>query len=296
MDPALLLFAFSAGALAFFAPCCVGMLPAYIAYAVRPEAGKAEARPSRPASRIALLGLAPLALGTVPLLVRGLGGFGLVPPPVYRVLPTLEASLALLLVGAGLILSALAIGGHLKAATRGVLLGLFATVGVLGSFLIVGAPIAFFARALAPYLAFVSLAVGIALLASGLLVLAGRSFAPGLPALVPDVSRPSGFVKFGLAYGIAGLTCTFPLFLAVVATALAQGGAVEALATFAAYALGKASVLVALTGVTVAGGASLVPRLAPRGRFVERASAAMLVLAGAYMTYYYGRALLLVGI
>lgn len=296
MDPALLLFAFTAGAAAFFAPCCVAMLPAYVAYAVRPATHAAPTTPRPQAGlgrTVSLLGSIPLTLGALPLVARGLGSLGLLPDRAYAVLPTLEASLALLLVGAGLVLLGVTLAGKAHAARRGILFGALATLGFFLTFLAVGLPIAFLARGLAPYLGYLSVAVGLALVAVGVLMLLGKSFNPRLPTPEGDVSGPRGFFKFGLAYGVAGLSCTFPIFLAVIAAGLVSGGFTSAAGTFAAYAVGKASVLVAVTMVTVAGGDGLGQRMKQYARPIARASAWMLILAGAYMTWYFGRFLFL---
>lgn len=288
----LLLFAFTAGAVAFFAPCCVGMLPAYVAYAVRPAGlqGRALPRERSPRAVVLALGLVPFAFGTVPLIMRSLGGYGLVPGGAYAYLPPLEVSIGLVILGAALILNAFVWTDRLSVANRSLAFGLLATLGVFLGFLIVGAPVALLATLVTPYLGIVSILVGLAILALGILTLAGRSFAPKLPSITPDVTRPWGFVKFGLAYAVAGLTCTFPAFLAVMAAGLATGGFGTALAVFAAYALGKASVLVAVTAVTVASGETFAPKLARHARLVETASGCMLILAGAFMIYYYSRA------
>jgi cytochrome c biogenesis protein CcdA len=61
----------------------------------------------------------------------------------------------------------------------------------------------------------------------------------------------------------------------------------------AAYVIGKSSVLVALTVVTVAGGQGLATKLKAHAHLVTRASAWMLIVAGLYMTWYFGRSLFL---
>lgn len=290
----LILFAFVAGAAAFFAPCCVAMLPAYVSYAVRPrKEGAADETPTHAAAPfgrpVALFGLLPLALGFLPLFARGLANMNALPSDWEEYYPSLALSIGFVIVGALLVTIGLIMSGRGPAAGRGLLFGGLTTLGFFLSFLAVGLPVALLARGLAPYLTFLSATVGLVMVTLGVLMLFGKTISPRLPTFEADVSNPKGFFKFGLAYGVAGLSCTFPIFLAVVAAGLASGGFASAMTTFTAYALGKASVLVAVTVITVAGGSALGQKMKKHAPTIAKASAIMLVIAGAYMTYYFGK-------
>lgn len=302
MDPALLLFAFVAGAAAFFAPCCVAMLPAYIGYAVRPHRGDDKTptpaedfiEPNLPAPRnqhgataVALLGIIPVVVGMVPLVLYGLRAVSAT--AATWTLPRQDASLGLVLAGAAIVTGGLVRAGKGQAAARGSLFGALATMGFLVVFVAIGLPVAFVARSLAAWIPWLSVFVGIALVVLGFLFLLGKSFYLKLPGFSGDVSTPKGFFLFGLGYGIAGLSCTFPVFLAVVGAGALSGGFASALAVFVAYALGKGFLLVAVTMLTVAGGAGMATRVKQLTPYVYRGSAVLMILAGSYITYYYGR-------
>ena len=165
MDLALLVFAYAAGAAAFFAPCCVAMLPAYVSYAIRPPAG-AVAQPGPP-HRFARHGLSAVAFGffpfiggAIPLAVEVMASVGLVPAPWTDNLPSLEASVALISVGALMMVAGLVLAGRGKAAARGALFGLLATAGFFTVFLILGLPIVFVARSLIPFIPWFAAGVG----------------------------------------------------------------------------------------------------------------------------------------
>lgn len=291
MDPALLLFAFTAGAAAFFAPCCVAMLPAYVGYAVRP--GNAPAAPPPPHARagrtLALLGALPLAAGAGPLAVEGLAAFVGIPYAFRRLLPELGVSVALFVLGAALVAAGLALAGRGRAALRGAAFGALATAGFLSVFLAIGVPVALAARQLAPYVAWLAVAVGAALALVGIALLLGRTFGPRLPIIGGATDGPRGFFLFGAGYGIASLSCTFPVFLAVIAAGLVSGGFADALAMFAAYTLGKALLLVAVTVLTVAGGATFAGAIRRAVPAMKVASALLLIVSGLYIAWYYGR-------
>lgn len=297
MDPALLLFAFTAGAAAFFAPCCIAMLPAYVGYAVRPRAGETarddpvlDPAAATLGRRVAVFGLVPFLVGIVPLGGVALSSLGFLPATWLTYFPGSQISLTLLLLGAVVTIAGLMFAGKGPAAARGAAFGGLATLGFFAVFLVLGLPVAFLARSLIPYLPWVAAAVGLTLVVLGVAMLAGKTLAPKMPMLKADVSSPKGFFMFGVGYGTAGLSCTFPLFLAVVGAGAVSGGFLSALAAFAAFALGKGTLLTLVTALTVAGGESMGARVRRYTRHVQLASAWLLILAGGYVGWYFGKA------
>ena len=101
-----------------------------------------------------------------------------------------------------------------------------------------------------------------------------------------NVSVP-GFFLFGLAYGAASLSCTLPAFLAVVGSSLASGGVLAGAGRFLGFGLGMAAVLVTLTLALAFFKQGLVGWLRRVVPFVRLASAVLLVLAGAYVIFYW---------
>lgn len=289
VDPGLLLFAFSAGAIGFFAPCCIAMLPAYIGYAVRGRADEAPARTSPLGLTLLMAGLVPIVLGALPLLALGLASYVPIPSEWMMRMPDADLSVGVLVLGLLASATGLVLLGRGRQAMRGALFGALATLGFLTVFLAIGVPIAFLARSLAPYLNWLAVLVGVILVGLGLLTLSGRSFEVKLPGLRADVTTPRGFYLFGLGYGIASLSCTFPVFLAVVFAGAVSGGILPALGTFIAYALGKGALLIGTTILVVARGTSAGNRARRLAPIVSRLGGLVLVLGGAYIAYYFAR-------
>jgi len=96
-----------------------------------------------------------------------------------------------------------------------------------------------------------------------------------------------GFFLFGLAYGAASLGCTLPAFLAVVGSGIAAGGVVPGAGRFVGYGLGMASVLMSLTLALAFFKEGLIKRLRGALPYVQTASAVLLILAGAYVVFYW---------
>lgn len=174
---------------------------------------------------------------------------------------------------------------------HGLTLGLLLTAGFLSVFLGAGLAITAGLRALVRYMPFAAMAVGLSLVALGLWLLSGRIIPFSLPqprlGLQPR-DRKSG-VLFGAAYGLASLSCTLPIFLAVVGAGTAADSFGVAGAMFLAYGAGMATVLmsVALSAVWLKD--SLLRWFQGWLPYVHRLGAALLILAGLYLIWFQAR-------
>jgi cytochrome c biogenesis protein CcdA len=138
------------------------------------------------------------------------------------------------------------------------------------------------------------LGIGIVLILVGGMSLAGRSVGRGLPERVAGaIGRGAnergmrGYAVFGVAYGVASLGCTLPLFLALTGTAVASAGTGAAALAFLLYGAGMAAALGLVTVVAGIVTFGVIGRLRPITRFVAGAGSALLLLAGAYVVYYW---------
>ncbi|MEV1330622.1 cytochrome c biogenesis protein CcdA [Micromonospora costi] len=172
--------------------------------------------------------------------------------------------------------------GRALTAAAGLTLGY---VLVFGAFGLALAPLTGWLR---PRLPWVTVVLGLLLVAAGVWLLAGRRLpTPGRPTRAPRLTRswPS-MVLFGAAYAVASLGCAIAPFLATVVTSLQAGSTAAGLALFGAYALGMGLVVaVAALGVALLRD-GLVARLRGAGALVPRLSGAVLVAAGGYVAWY----------
>jgi len=172
---------------------------------------------------------------------------------------------------------------------RALLVGATLTSGFVILFGLAGTLVSLGASAILAAMPWIGLLIGMALvLLGGWLLLGHRLALPGLVQLPVRRERTlrSVFV-FGLAYGLASLSCTLPVFLVVVGSAFTSREVGAGLAQFLAYGLGMGVILTALTlsvalfkGVLV----RYLQRLVP---YVERAGAVLLLGAGGYIVYYW---------
>ena len=181
-------------------------------------------------------------------------------------------------------------------ASEGVYIGLLVTAGFLVVFGAAGIVLSAGLRVIVKYMPFAALLVGLALVLLGLWLLVGKSLSVSLPALQLDLQtrHPKTVFLYGVAYAFASLSCTLPVFLAVIGASLTTAGFGAGAAMFGAYAAGMASVLMSialstalLKGVVAQWFRNLLP-------YVNRLGALLLILAGVYLIWYQGRYLPLV--
>ncbi|MFN2490833.1 MAG: cytochrome c biogenesis CcdA family protein [Actinomycetota bacterium] len=174
---------------------------------------------------------------------------------------------------------------------QGLLVGLLVSTGFLGVFAVVGVPIAYGVTQLVTLIPWAGLALGILMVAGGAAGLGGRAFylSTGRPLPIQRRRRPATMVWFGAAYALCSLGCTLPIFVALVGASLATASVAEGVIVFGAYGLGMATMLMALSlGAALArdGLARRLKRLLPH---MGRVASGLLLLAGAYLTYYWAR-------
>lgn len=175
---------------------------------------------------------------------------------------------------------------------KGFVLGAAATLGFVVLFTGVGLVFASGGAALGAYFPKAGLGVGVALVVLGLwMVGTGRSlgFAPASRAMgaVRLGSDLRSLFAFGIAYGVASLACTLPVFLVVVGAAVGVGRFTEAMGQFVSYALGMGTMLTAVTVGTAVLRGFVVRFLRVIAPFVPRFSAAFLLGAGIFIVHYW---------
>lgn len=176
----------------------------------------------------------------------------------------------------------------LRGVGAGVLLG-------LGFSLVVAVAAAVFsslARVAGGLLPYVMTLLAAALVAAGILMMLDR------PVIGIATGRLSerlhgirlGFagtlIAAGAAYGLAALSCTLPLFVALVADAAGLGVAGAVLAT-ASFAVGVTLVLVAVAVGVALGQGAMEGALRSIQPYVPKVSGAVVIAAGLWIAYYW---------
>lgn len=171
---------------------------------------------------------------------------------------------------------------------RAAVVGAAVTLGFVAVFAIAGTIISNLSRALLDYIPYVTVVIGIGLVALAIAMLFGFEPALRLPKLEKGTgSREFGSMfVFGVSYAVASLGCTIGPFLSVTATTFRHQSFLSGVATFVVYGLGMGVVVVSLTVYTALARTGLVRRLRRAMPYVNRVAAGLLLLSGAYVSYY----------
>jgi cytochrome c biogenesis protein CcdA len=178
----------------------------------------------------------------------------------------------------------------LQRALRGLLVAAVVTVGFVLVFALVGVVVAAGGQWLVRAFPYIGLLLGVAMVALGVWILATDTTISILVTSRIAVERKrtlgNAFV-FGLAYALGSLSCTLPIFLAVVGTSLAGTGVLASLGQFFGYALGMGVIIFVVTL-----GAALFRRALGRWLrlvtpYIHYVSAMFALGAGAYLVYYW---------
>ena len=176
---------------------------------------------------------------------------------------------------------------------RAVLVSGTVTAGFVLMFAIVGVPISLGARGLIDIFPWVGLSIGFVLAVAGAYMLSGgkiySNLAVKLSARMGNANNNSvrGYFTFGLGYGTASLSCTLPIFLAVIGATFTADTFLDSLLQFMLYGFGMGTVILVLTvGMAVFKGAMVggLRRMLPH---VGMVSAVMLLVSGTFIVYYW---------
>lgn len=178
--------------------------------------------------------------------------------------------------------------------TRAVLVSAMVTLGFIILFGIAGILLSIATSTIAQYLPWLGLTIGAILIIAAGFMLSGKMMYSALGEQVADRLGGSarqagmrGYLAYGIGYGAASLSCTMPIFMAVVGSTLAVSGIIPAMAQFVLYALGMGVVITILTLSTAIFKSALVANIRSITRYVQPVSSVLLLVAGTYIVYYW---------
>lgn len=172
---------------------------------------------------------------------------------------------------------------------RALLVGSAVSAGFVAVFMLVGAIAEFIDRWILRNAKYATGIIGVVFIVLGVAMLAGyrpRFATPHLDAGGRSRSVTSMFV-YGVAYAVASLGCTMPIFLPIVFGDGRREGVATGLANVTLYGLGMSLVVVALTVSLALANQVLLRALRTAMRYVDLLAAAFLVVSGVYLLYYF---------
>ena len=140
------------------------------------------------------------------------------------------------------------------------------------------------------FIPYATVLIGAVLVVFGLWLLTGRELTALMPSRfggrwAPTV-RLGSMYGYGVSYAIASLSCTIGPFLAVTGAGLRGGSVASAAEIYLAYVAGLTLVVGVLAVAAAVASSALAERFRRVLPFVNRISGVLLVLVGAYVSYY----------
>jgi len=172
---------------------------------------------------------------------------------------------------------------------RALLVGSAVSGGFVAVFVLVGVIAEFIDRWILRNAKYATGVIGVVFIVLGVAMLAGyrpRFATPHLDAGGRSRSITSMFV-YGIAYAVASLGCTMPIFLPIVFGAGRREGVATGFANVVLYGLGMSLVVVALTVSLALANQVLLRVLRTAMRYVDLLAAAFLVVSGLYLLHYF---------
>lgn len=167
------------------------------------------------------------------------------------------------------------------------------TAGFVLLFGVVGAAIGLGASFVSDLLPWLGLTIGIGLALVGAWMVGGGKLYTGIAAQAanrmgnPGEISTRGYFMFGLSYGTASLSCTLPIFLAVVGISVAGASTASVVGNFFLFAFGMGLVIMPLTiGMAFFKG-TMTNMLRKALPFIQPFGSVLMVVAGTYIVFYW---------
>jgi cytochrome c biogenesis protein CcdA len=182
--------------------------------------------------------------------------------------------------------------GALTAVWRALAATMAMTFGFLAAFGAFGLLTVTVAAAVERFLPYVTIVIGISLVALGIWLLLGRDLTALTPrALVAGrrrapTARLGSMFGYGVGYAVASLSCTIGPFLAVTGATFRGGPLLDGLMIYLSYAAGF-GLLVGVLAIAIAfASTALIDRMRRILPYINRISGALLIAVGLYVGYY----------
>lgn len=175
---------------------------------------------------------------------------------------------------------------HRASLRRALLVGAAVSSGFLAVFVTVGVVASGVHAWVIDQSRYVTLALGVGFVVAGTAILAGFRPRFGLRLGSPSIRdrTVSTMFGYGVAYAIASLGCTMPVFIPVVSS---PRGAVGSAVNVAMYAAGMSLLVVALTVSLAVANQFMLRALRSVMRHADVVAGALMVMSGLYLVWYF---------
>ncbi len=170
----------------------------------------------------------------------------------------------------------------------GLRVGLLVMAAFVATFVAVGTVFQVVSTAVVNVMPWAALVVGVLLAVAGLGVLTGKHITVrSIQLRFKRDNSARSIVLFGVAYAVASVSCTLPIFLAVTSAATTADSVPQGIVVFGAYGLGMGAVLVALAVAVATSRQAIVGQMQRIMPYVERIGGWLLLGSGIFIVYYW---------
>lgn len=170
---------------------------------------------------------------------------------------------------------------------KGLTFGFLAGLGIITIFSLLGVVIVVLGNAIKPLIPWLTILGALFIIALGFLMLTKRNFSISLPFQLGGAAKPGqNFYSFGIIYGLAVMSCSLPIFLAVTLGALSAGGIQGGLFVFVLYATAAAVSMILFSLILSIIREAILRWLGKIFPYFQKAAAFVIIVAGIYLIYY----------
>ncbi|MAR14551.1 MAG: cytochrome c biogenesis CcdA family protein [Dehalococcoidia bacterium] len=174
----------------------------------------------------------------------------------------------------------------------------FVTLGFIIVFATIGFSISFGARSIIQELtSIITIVIGIILILIGIISLNSETkiylnWPTRLAAKFGDPRNTKypkfvNYLLFGMSYAIASISCTLPIFLAVIGVSLTNNNIIDIAKQFVLYSLGMGFVITITTLIIASLENSLLKGMTRLTKWFQYTTSTIMILAGSYLIFYW---------
>jgi len=173
--------------------------------------------------------------------------------------------------------------------SRALVVGATVSAGFFAVFFAIGAATQYWTYTLLDNAKYATFVIGIIFVILGIAILFGYKLPIATPRV--DIGERNQTVRtmflYGIAYAVASIGCTLPLFIATLFQTGERVGYWSGVANVVMYAAGMALVVISLTLALAAANQGFVRWLRAKMQYVEMVSGAFVFLSGLYLLWYF---------
>jgi cytochrome c biogenesis protein CcdA/PKD repeat protein len=177
--------------------------------------------------------------------------------------------------------------GRRSSVERAVSGGVACTLGLVSVFSIIGIGVSLLGSLVTQYILALELIAGILAVLMGISMVLDVKFPLIQISKAPRQKGLSGLFVYGIAYGLATLGCSAPIFFSTLFYAISSGGLIQGILTFMIYALGMGLPILIITLLVAKTKSALINRIMKVMPWFQRISSVILIVTGIYLISYY---------